>query len=264
MRGKPHGALLLTGALGILIANAAVGQGVSAVISVEEERIQQAQRAQDQIDDIAETTRARFDEYQILLKEIDGLVVYNDLMQAQIDDQNRQLADLRESIDGVTVIERQILPLMTRMIDGLERFISFDVPFRLEERKRRVESLRQLLTRADVTTAEQFRNVMQAWQIENDYGRFADTYTGELMIGDVMREVDFLMVGRLSLYYVTPDNGLAGAWDDRERNWVALTRDDAAQIRQIISLLVSGTAPGNLFMLPVLPAQDSIVLSQEN
>src|SRR5690606_10085843 len=129
-------------------------------------------RAQRQIDQIAEQTRQRFNEYQILSKEIDGLRLYNDLMQARVDDQERQLRELRESIDTVTVIERQVTPLMVRMIDGLEKFIELDVPFRLEERRARVASLRALLGRSDVTTAEQFRNVMQAWQIENDYGRF--------------------------------------------------------------------------------------------
>lgn len=255
MRGKPHGALLASALGGILIANLAFGQGVSGVISAEENRIQQAQEAQDQIDSIAETTRSRFDEYQILLKEIDGLLVYNGLLQNQIDDQERQLSELRTSIDGVTVIERQILPLMTRMIDGLETFISLDVPFLLQERMRRVEALRALLNRADVTTAEQFRNVMQAWQTENDYGRFPESYTGQLQIGGVNREVDFLMIGRVALLYVTPDNALAGAWDQRSREWVALTTADAAQIRDGINVVETGSP--EMFTIPVAPPQEN-------
>lgn len=256
MRGKPHGALLAASALGgILAAGLATGQQLGAVISAEENRIRQAQQAQTQINRIAETTRARFDEYQILLKDIDGIVAYNEVMQAYIDGQERQLADLQASIDNVTLVERQILPLMGRMIDGLERFISLDVPFRLEERMQRVRSLRQLLRRADVTAAEQFRNVLQAWQIEIDYGLYPESYTGELMIGGVMREVDFLMIGRTGLYYVTPDDSIAGAWDQRTREWVELSRSDAANIRAGINVL--DTSIPQLFMVPIAPPQEN-------
>lgn len=253
MRGKPTSAALLMGLFGGLMANLASGQ-VNAIIQAEQGRIQQAQEAQDQIDAIVQTTRSRFDEYQRLLKEIDNLVVYNTLLQTQIDDQNRELAELRTSIDQVTVIERQILPLMTRMITGLERFIELDVPFLLEERLERIRSLRTLLGRSDVTTAEQFRNVMEAWQIENDYGATSESYTAELQVNGTNREVNFLKVGRLALVYLTPDGGNAGAWDQRTREWVPLNAEDREAIRRGLNVLNSGSP--ELFMIPVAPPEE--------
>lgn len=256
MIGKPRGAPAFVGVLaGALLAGSAAAQSVDQVIAAERERLQSAQRAQSQINEIAAETSRRFEEYQVLNKEIDGLRLYNELMQARVDDQLRQVAELQASMDSVTVIERQVAPLMVRMIDGLERFIELDVPFRLDERRERVRSLRALLQRSDVTTAEQFRFVMQAWQIENDYGRFPDSYTGELEIGGVTREVDFLMLGRVGLYYVTPDNAVAGAWDHRTREWVALPRQDAEQIRLGLNVLQSGSP--RLFMLPIAPPQEN-------
>nr|MBO2513961.1 hypothetical protein [Gammaproteobacteria bacterium] len=259
MKRKPLGAWAITGALltaFVVGPAAAQDANVNQVLAAEAQRIERARQAQRQIDQIAEQTRQRFNDYQTVLKEIDGLRLYNDLMQARIDDQERQIAELRASIDTVTVIERQVTPLMVRMIDGLEKFIELDVPFRLAERRQRVANLRALLQRSDVTTAEQFRNVMQAWQIENDYGRFADFYVGELEIGGVTREVEFLMLGRVGFYYVTPDNTAAGAWDQRSREWVALTRADAEQIRQGLNVLKSGGAP-QLFMVPIAPPQEN-------
>lgn len=255
MRGKPKSAALLMSVFGgMLAANLAWGQ-VSAIIAAEERRIQQAQQAQDQIDGIVTTTRSRFDEYQGLLKEVDGLVVYNTLLQNQINDQNRALDELRTSIDNVTVVERQILPLMTRMIAGLEQFIELDVPFLLDERRARVARLKQLLNRSDVTAAEQFRNVVEAWQIEvNDYGRNSETYTAAIDIGGTRREVDFLKIGRIALVYLTPDGRTAGAWDQRTRQWVTLDSSYNAEIRLGIETVRTGSPA--LFTVPVAPPEE--------
>ena len=250
MRGKPYCAALLMGALGAMLAADLVSaQGIDQIVDAERRRIQQAQEAQDEIDGVVSVTRSRFDEYQQLLKEIEGLVVYNNLLQNQIDDQNRELDELRTSIDQVTVIERQILPLMTRMIDGLEQFIKLDVPFLIEERTDRVAGLKDLLNRSDVTTAEQFRNVMEAWQIENDYGSTSETYTAEITIDGINREVDFLKIGRVALLYLTPDGELAGAWDKETRSWESLDAGYRASIRVGLRNVASN-APG-LFMIPV-------------
>ena len=180
MRAKRSAALLL-GTLGVfLAANTAVGQGVDRLIEAEGLRIQQAQAAQDEIDGIVSETRALAEEYRAVLKEVEGLEVYNTLLDRQIEDQETELANLRTSIDEVQVIERQILPLLTRMVDGLEQFVALDVPFLLEERMERVTRNRELLEQANVTAAEKFRVVMEAWQIENDYARTISTYTDEV------------------------------------------------------------------------------------
>ena len=142
MRAK-HNAVLILSTLGaIFTAQMAAGQmAVDRIIELESARIQQAQAAQEQIDEIITETRSLGEEFRAVMKEVDGLLVYNTLLDRQIADQNQELANLRESIDQVQVVERQILPLLTRMIDGLESFVSLDVPFLLEERTSRVENL---------------------------------------------------------------------------------------------------------------------------
>jgi Protein of unknown function (DUF3450) len=257
MRGKPGSVLLLLGTLGVMLtARMAAGQAVDQLITAEQRRIQQAQESQDKVDAIVEKTRSRIDEYRSVMKEVDGLVVYNTLLQRQIEDQESELSDLRNSIDQVTVIERQILPLMTRMIDGLERFIALDVPFLQEQRTARVASLRQLLQRSDVTTAEQFRNVMQAWQDEDDYGRTIQAYNGVLQINGSNREVDFLRIGRVALIYQTPDGELSGAWDQKTRQWVSVGNEYREAIRTGLRIAHDQAAP-DLLMLPIAAPEES-------
>ena len=258
MRGKPGGVLLLMGTLAVTLTTrmAAGQQAVDQLVTVEGRRIQQAQEAQDRVDAIVEQTRARVDEYRSVMKEVDGLVVYNTLLQRQIEDQEQELSDLRTSIDQVTVIERQVLPLMTRMIDGLEEFVSLDVPFLLDQRKARVAALKTLLERSDVTTAEQFRNVMQAWQDEDDYGRTIEAYTGVLEINGTNREVEFLRIGRVALIYQTPDGEISGAWDQRARQWVSLGTEYRDSIRLGLRIAHDQAAP-DLLTLPIAAPEGS-------
>ena len=72
------------------------------------------------------------------------------------------------------------MPLMLRMIDGLDQFVQLDVPFLLEERTTRVARLRDLMERSDVSVSEKFRNVFEAYQVENDYGRTIEAYKASL------------------------------------------------------------------------------------
>src|SRR5690554_3537546 len=146
-------------------------QQVEQIMGTGVQRNEEARQSQQRIDEIAESTDKLLSEYKRELKVIEGLKVYNALLQRQLDDQNQQLAELRNSIEEVAVIQRQITPLMLRMLEGLAQFIELDVPFLLEERRGRVERLRSVMASADVTAAEKFRAVLEAFQIENDYGR---------------------------------------------------------------------------------------------
>jgi hypothetical protein len=112
------------------------------------------------------------------------------------------------------------------MLDGLETFVELDVPFEEKERLKRVQDLRSSLDRADVSVAEKFRAVLEAYNIELQYGRGIDTYRGSIDIDGNEREVDFLQVGRIALAYQTTDGALSGAWDNTTRSWVELPSGD--------------------------------------
>jgi hypothetical protein len=248
--------VLLISTIGAMFgAEMVAGQAVDQIVAAEQRRIQQAQAAQDQVDAVVEQTRDLTDEYRAVMKEVDGLVVYNTLLDRQIADQNQQLTELRTSIDQVSVIERQILPLLTRMIDGLERFVALDMPFLETERAGRVSSLKALLERSDVTAAEKFRVVMEAWQIENEYGRTIEAYTGQLEIDGTAREVDFLRIGRVALLYQTPDGENSGAWDQANGQYVAVGNQFRNAIRQGLRL-ARGQAGADLLLLPIFGPEE--------
>ena len=84
---------------------------------------------------------------------------------------------------------------MLRMIDAIDQFVAVDVPFLKDDRTKRMNALKDLMGRSDVTVAEKYRKVMEAYQTEINYGRTIESYRGTLSLNGLDREVDFLRIG---------------------------------------------------------------------
>jgi hypothetical protein len=205
---------------------------VDQVIAVGEQRIADGKSAQAQIDNLRDEAGNLEGQYKQALKVVDGLNVYNDLLQRQVDNQASEITALAESMDKVSLIERQIIPLMIEMLDSLEQIIHIDVPFLQEERATRLARLRDMMEQSDITAAEKFRQVLEAYEIENDYGRTIEAYKGSLEVAGKSREVDFLRIGRIALLYQTVGGEQTGAWNKTTRGWESL---DPAQYKQNVA-----------------------------
>ncbi|BBN83334.1 DUF3450 domain-containing protein [Pseudoalteromonas sp. A25] len=209
-----------------------------------------AQKTQTKIDSIADSMQSRLQKFKTLNKEIDGLTVYNAQLDKQIKNQLDEMSAINASMDQVSVIERQITPLMLRMITGLEQFVQLDVPFLPKERAERLAKLRAMMDRADVTSSEKFRRVLEAYQVEVDYGRTIEAYTALLTVDGQEREVDFLRIGRMELLYVTKDGALAGSWNQSAKKFVELEDTSISQIKKGIRIARKQLAP-DMLSLPV-------------
>lgn len=229
-------------------------QTVDQVLQNTDRRLNLAQQSQERINSIVEGKRSLGDQYRAINKEIDGLKVYNRLMSAQTSGQGAVLEDISLSMDQVDVINRQIFPLMERMIDGLEQSVKLDVPFLMSERSDRIDTLKNIMSRSDVSVAEKFRKVMEAYQIENDYGSSSEWYAETITIDGVTREFNILRIGRIGLYFQSDDSRITGRWNHADRQWVI---DDSgrSEIRKGLRMAKQLIAP-ELILLP-LPAATS-------
>ena len=224
--------LLLGATLSVVFSASVFAQAtVEQVMAEGEKRADAGAAEQRRIEQIADQTANLLNDYNTVAKVVDGLVTYNALLQRQIDNQEQEMAALEESIKNVALIERQIIPMMTRMLDSLEVFIDLDTPFLIEERHERLERLRGMMERSDVSAAEKFRRVVEAFQIENDYGRTIEAYKHTVTVDGKEVEADFLRVGRISLAYQTVGGGTTGAWDKDAGQFVKL--DDAEFKNQV-------------------------------
>jgi hypothetical protein len=230
-------------------------QSVDQVLQADQRRLNLAQQSQERINNIVEGTNSLEDQYRAINKEIDGLKVYNRLMRAQVDGQGAVLEDISLSMEQVDVINRQIFPLMVKMIDGLNQSIRADLPFLMNERTDRIDNLSEIMSRSDVSVAEKFRKVMEAYQIENDYGSTSEFYTQSLTIDDATLEFNMLRIGRIGLYFQSDDTRITGRWDNQLRNWVM---DDSArnEVRKGLRMAKQLIAP-ELINIPVPVAEAS-------
>lgn len=237
---------------GALFAGAAQADQLDAIIQTSQSKLAMAQASQKRIDKLQDDTDSLLNQYKTVSKQIEDLRVYNAQLDKQLANQRAVLTDLEESINNVTVIERRIQPLIMRMLDGLEQFIDLDVPIYLEERKDRVAKIRANMERADITVSEKFRQVLEAYDIEAEYGRKLYVYTDTLNVGGQELQVNILGVGRVALMYQTLDTKFSGAWDASQNAWVEL---DSGEYRAAILKAIKiarKQATQDMIQLPIL------------
>jgi hypothetical protein len=210
--------------------------------------------SQERIDEISDETDQLFARYSTVLRQVDSTRVYNRQMEELVASQEDELASLAAQLEQVEEVGRSITPLMLRMIASLEAFVELDVPFLIEERTARVQGLREMMNRADVTNSEKFRRIMEAFQIENEFGRTIETYRSTLAKDGRELSVNFLRFGRIALLYQTMNESEAGMWNQETRSWDPLSSGYRSAIRQGLRIARKQAAP-DLIRLPLPAAQ---------
>lgn len=182
----------------------------------------EAQKSQENIDKIAEKTDEMTAEYGQILSKISTLKIYLNQMNNVITSQDEEIQGFEKKISEITDTQRNVLPLMVRMVDTLTEFVELDKPFLMKERTQRIKGLQNLLNRADITTSEKFRRILEAYQVENEYGRTIEAYRDNLNINGKDFLVDYLKIGRTTLLYQSIDGKMTGYWKADEKKWVSL------------------------------------------
>lgn len=229
---------------------AGAANAVESSITLQTETERANLRSQKRIDEIADQTSELLQAYRDTTRELESLRAYNAQLERMVASQQLSLESLQIQLNDVQITQREILPLLTRMVDTLAQFIELDKPFLIAERRGRVEALRALLDRADASVAEKYRRVLEAYQIETDYGRSVEAYRGILQTQDSERMVDFLRVGRIALFYRSLDGTDAGTWDPGSRSWQGLSGDYRGALKQAFAVARKQSAP-ELLILPL-------------
>jgi len=209
-----------------------------------------AAKSQAKIDGLSDQTRQMLEEYRLLIKETETLHVYNKQLKTLLISQHREEQSLERQLQEIEVTQREIVPLMLNMLDSIKAFITLDVPFLAAERQQRLTRLQEMMGRADVTQSEKFRRILEAYQIENEYGRTIEAYRADIEINGVSYTVDFLRLGRLSLYYQTLDGKKTAVWSQNKKGWQSLSDRYNRTVANGLKIARKQIAP-DLLKLPV-------------
>jgi len=246
---KPFGLALLAS---LLIPLASNSGSLEHAVDTQVKTDIAAQKSQQKVDGLSNETKDIVATYRETLRQTDSLRAYNDQLEKLVTSQKKELSSMDEQLLNIENTQRDIVPLMLKMIDTMVQFVELDIPFLPEERQQRIVQLQTLMERADVTIAEKYRRILEAYQVETEYGRTIEAYRGDLVMGDSTRTVDFLRIGRVSLYYLTLDSLEAGIWNDNQ--WQRLDDEYRKAIEQGLKV-AKKQLPPDLLVLPTQTAE---------
>jgi len=229
---------------------------LSQSIQVENSTHAAAAQSQKKINQLDDRTRKMLEQYRSAKRQTKTLLTYNTHLDTLVASQEQETLSLTQQLEQIETTQREIVPLIINMQKGLEQFVALDLPFLPKERQQRISKLKAMMSRADVTTAEKFRRLIEAYQIENNYGNTIEAYRGNIQLDDQESSVDFLRLGRIALYYQRLDGSETGFWNQDEKHWEKLDSSHTHAIRQGLRIARKETAP-NLLSLPLSAAKEA-------
>lgn len=229
-------------------------RALSQSVSTQKRIVAKAAATQKRINQLANQTRQMLASYMQTEQQVDQLKKYNSNLQKLISNQQQRISSLNKQMGQISGVEHGIVPLMEEMIAGLKQFIDLDVPYQLKQRRATVQKLQALMTNSDVSIAEKYRQIMNAYQNEISDGRTIDSYRAELKLDGHQQTVNFLRVGRIVLCYQTLDQSQTGCWNQRKHEWQPMNGFRSA-VQSGLRIARKQVSP-NLIILPV-PAPES-------
>ena len=233
----------------LLFAGGSPAQSLGSSMQGEQNINDASAKSQARINNLARQTQDLLTEYRSVVRETESLRIYNDNLERVVTDQRNEIQSINRQLAGLEATNRGVVPLMLEMIETLDQIVEADIPFRIEERRARVERLRNMMDQAEVTASEKYRRVMEAYQGELEYGRTTEAYSARLP--GTEQTVDFLRVGRTLLVYQTSDGTVTGWFNPRTRTFEELDDDRyRMEVKEGLAIAKNEKAP-NLVMLPV-------------
>lgn len=250
--------LVMAGA-GFCLAMSAAAQSVEDVVQEDLRKIAAAAAAQTAIENLDDDTLRLMDQYDTVLKEIEGVRVHNELLRIRIADQERNIASTQEAIENAQGMESRMAPLEQNMIGSLRDFVERDLPFNREERVDRAARLFSNLSNSKLSSAERFRQLLETYKIESDYSKSIEAFDAVVNIDGVDLDVNMLRVGRIALMYQTKDQKRSGAWQQDGNgggSWVTLDGGYGNAITKGLKI-ARKQAPIEIMELPVAAPQEA-------
>ena len=209
-----------------------------------------AAQSQEKIDKLSVQARELLAEYRRLQDGTEYEAAFARELEERDLEQQLQIESLQRQIAAARITRQRIVPLMRTMADALEKFVVLDLPFYHEERIGAVLQLKQRLGRPELSVSARFRSLLEAYQLEQDYGTSIEAWRGPLHFNGEDLSVEFLRVGRVALYFHSLDGEVSGYWNREQGSWSELDSRFNRDIARALRVARNQLAP-QLLQLPL-------------
>ncbi len=246
---------LCAAALAVTFAVPATADTLGSAMQQQKRMDTDAKKSQSRINQLDDEAQSLLTEYRYVTRETTSLKRYNTQLERQINSQLTEMESIKNQLEQINDVSREVVPMMLRMVDTLDKFIDLDMPFLTKEREMRVQALKEIMDRADVTTSEKYRRIVEAYQVEMEYARTIEAYQAELDKDGETRTVDFLRIGRIALMYQTLDGEETGFFNTETAVWEELDSNYEVPVRNGLRIARKQAAP-NILTVPVAAPKD--------
>ncbi len=178
---------------------------------------------------------------------LNELLAREDEKAAALADANRELE--RRLVES-TRLQAVVQDSLNAVLGRLEVAVAEDLPFLAAEREARVANLRKVMAQPDLAPAEKLRHLLEAMLVEAQYGETVEVEAQTIEVAGRETHADILRIGRLALFWRSPDGKRVGTWDPATQAWVDLPGKHNRVIARAMEM-ASHTRPIDLVSLPL-------------
>ena len=178
-----------------------------------------------------------------LVKDIDDL-------NQDVDATNTRIQQKKQQLTDIVQISKDIEPFLNDIINTLKTRISEGLPFLIAERTQRVEKLTSLMPDPDIAISEKYRKVMEALVVEAEYGFTLELTQETISVDGESIFADIFRLGRLNLFFLSPDRTLCGFFNIAEKQWETLPSSHLHQL-EIAADIAAKRHTAELLALPI-------------
>ena len=184
-----------------LLALLAMGNNadIDQILEENNNTIVESESSQDKVDNLSDE-KTSLAEWKVVVKQVEGLRIYNAQKRAQIKAQEERLLVLENQTKEIDTTKRLIPGVMTNIALRLEKDIKDNAPFLIDVRLGRVNQVLDILVDPTVTESERVRQVLEAVNIEREYGRTIETYEDAIVLDGEEKVVNILRLDALPFY----------------------------------------------------------------
>ncbi len=169
---------------------------------------------------------------------------------ARVESLEGRIHELTRRLSETDRLESSMQDTLLVILKRVEASRNLGLPFLAEERDQRLIMVADELARPDFTAADKLRRVLEVLQVEADYANSVEVYQGKIEVDGQELYADILRLGRVALFWQTPDHDRVGLYDQASGQWTDLPAGEKRNIGRAIEM-ATRMRPVELIDLPL-------------